>query len=89
MSKTTEPLNSNKLAEKNVLLTNRIENGYASAQDRSIFYRINVSRNPHHRFRSQQYVFRIPTIHRDTIDSFMLANLKQTPLAGLACMIMT
>jgi hypothetical protein len=89
MSKAAEPLDSNEFAEQDVLLPDRVEDGDARTQDRSIFYRIDVFRNSHHGLRAEKNIFCIATVHRDAIYGFMLAHLKEPTLARLADMIVT
>ena len=69
------------------MLADRVEDCDPGAQNRCIFYGIDVLWNPNHGFRSEKNVFRISTVHGNAIDGFALAYLKKPPLAGLAGMV--
>jgi len=89
MPKAAEPLDCNELAQKDILLADRIEHCNSCTHDRCVFYRVDVQWDSHHGFRAEKNIFCIATIHGDTVDGFMLANLKYSALAGLADMVVT
>jgi hypothetical protein len=81
MTEATKALNSDKFSKSDILFADRIEDGDASAKDRSIFDRINVLGNTNNCFGTKKHIFGITSIPRNTIYRFIVTHLELPALA--------
>jgi len=81
VAKAAESLHSNKLTQEDVLLANGIEDSDASAKNGCILHRIDVCGYTNDGFSAEKYIFRIPTLTRNTIHFFIVAHLELSTLA--------
>jgi len=89
MAKTTQTLNGNQLAKSDVLLANGVEDRDTSAENRCIFNRIDVIRDANNSFCAEEYVFCVPSITSDSIDSLIVTHLEHSTLTAPTRVIMT